>query len=57
MVVMHEGALGPDEQDQLNCYTAFGGPLAPKEPGDPTLKPEERAKSEAFWREHALAAE
>jgi hypothetical protein len=37
-------------------YTAFGGPAAPKEPGDPTL--EELADlftSRAFWRIHALS--
>ena len=34
-------------------YTAFGGPTAPQEPGDPGCKdPEESA---TFWREHALA--
>jgi hypothetical protein len=35
--------------------TAFGGPLAPKEPGDPSLKPGEKAESEAFWSQHALS--
>ena len=34
--------------------TAFGGPLAPKEPNDPTLRDEEREESEAFWSQHAL---
>ncbi len=34
-------------------YTAFGGPLAPQEPGDPACKDAEA--SAAFWREHALA--
>jgi hypothetical protein len=34
-------------------YTAFGGPLAPQEPGDPACK--DPAASTAFWREHALA--
>lgn len=34
-------------------YTAFGGPLAPQEPGDPDCK--DLATSVAFWREHALA--
>ena len=45
------------EHDGNPCvlFTAFGGPLAPKEPGDPTLKPEEREASEKFWKEHALA--
>lgn len=34
--------------------TAFGGPLAPKEPDDPTLRDEEREESKRFWSEHAL---
>lgn len=34
-------------------YTAFGGPPAPQEPGDPSCK--DLAPSEAFWRAHALA--
>ena len=42
---------GPDV-----IYTAYGGPCAPREPGDPTLSESERAESKAFWRVHALAA-
>lgn len=34
-------------------YTAFGGPAAPQEPGDPGCK--DPAASAAFWQEHALA--
>lgn len=34
-------------------YTAFGGPAAPQEPGDPGCK--DLAASTTFWREHALA--
>jgi hypothetical protein len=34
-------------------YTAFGGPLAPQEPGDPGCK--DPVASTTFWREHALA--
>ena len=34
-------------------YTAYGGPQAPQEPGDPNCKDPE--KSAAFWREHGLA--
>jgi hypothetical protein len=34
-------------------YTAFGGPLAPQEPGDPGCK--DPVASANFWREHALA--
>jgi hypothetical protein len=36
-------------------YTAFGGPLAPRELGDPSLPEGERAAAAAFWSEHALA--
>lgn len=41
----------------LTCvlFTAYGGPLAPKEPGDPSLPEAERAASVEFWRVHALA--
>lgn len=38
-------------------YTAFGGPLTPKEPGDPTLGETQRAESEAFWKDHALSVQ
>jgi hypothetical protein len=34
-------------------YTAYGGPVAPQEPGDPGCKDVET--SAAFWRQHALA--
>jgi hypothetical protein len=34
-------------------YTAFGGPLAPQESGDPGCKDVEASR--AFWKEHALA--
>jgi hypothetical protein len=34
-------------------YTAFGGPSAPQEPGDPGCK--DPTASAAFWRAHALA--
>ena len=48
---------GPHEAESCVLYTAFGGPLSPKEPGDPTLKPEEKDAAKAFWREHALSVE
>lgn len=35
-------------------YTAFGGPAAPQEPGDPGCKDVDAAKK--FWADHALAA-
>jgi hypothetical protein len=34
-------------------YTAFGGPAAPQEPGDPSCK--DPVASADFWRDHALA--
>ncbi len=48
------GPMGPGE----NCvlYTAYGGPAAPREPGDLTLPDWDAVQaSRAFWAEHALA--
>jgi len=44
---------GPHEGHPCVLYTAYGGPQAPQEPGDPSCKDPEA--SAAFWREHALA--
>lgn len=43
--------------DGLPCvlFTAFGGPLAPKEANDPTLTDDDREASVKFWAVHALA--
>lgn len=48
---------GPHEGNPCVLYTAFGGPLAPQEPGDPGIadNPEKLAVSRAFWAEHALS--
>jgi hypothetical protein len=46
---------GPSGEDSCVLYTAYGGPAAPREPFDPNLSPEEKAESEAFWRDHALS--
>lgn len=46
---------GPSGGHACVLYTAHGGPLAPKEPDDPTLTDAERPESIAFWAEHALA--
>lgn len=46
---------GPHDGEACVLYTAFGGPKTPKEQYDPTLREDERAESEAFWAEHALA--
>ena len=46
---------GPNGDDACVLYTAFGGPLAPKEPGDPTLEGKALEESTAFWAVHALS--
>jgi hypothetical protein len=47
---------GPHDGHACVLYTAFGGPLAPKEPKDQTIKNEqEQSESNAFWAQHALA--
>lgn len=38
-------------------FTAYGGPLAPQEVGDPFLATGDLPVSERFWSEHALSAE
>jgi hypothetical protein len=45
--------IGPDGM----LYTAFGGPPAEREPGDPSLAddPDAKRAAEAFWKVHALA--
>lgn len=48
------GNEGPEGGQRID--TAFGGPLAPREQGDPDLvDPAEQAASAAFWAEHALS--
>lgn len=46
---------GPHEGLDCVLFTVYGGPCAPKEPTDPSLKDEEIEASEAFWSEHALS--
>jgi hypothetical protein len=46
---------GPHEDLACVLYTAFGGPLTPKEPGDLTLEIEKIQESRDFWTKHALA--
>lgn len=48
---------GPHNGESCVLYTAFGGPLTPKEPTDPTLTEDERAESQTFWAQHALSRE
>jgi len=46
---------GPGEGKECVLYTAFGGPLAPKEPFDSSLDDNGKEESSAFWSVHALA--
>jgi hypothetical protein len=49
-------ALGEDGVPFL--ITAYGGPLAPREPGDPDIGSwDELVKSREFWSTHALSKE
>lgn len=45
---------GPHGDESCVLYTAFGGPVALQEPGDPGCKDVEA--SEQFWAVHALSA-
>jgi hypothetical protein len=44
---------GPHQDEPCVLYTAYGGPSAPQEPGDPGCR--DKTASEAFWAVHALA--
>jgi hypothetical protein len=47
---------GPWGDKPCVLWTAFGGPAAPREPGDPALSSwEEVVESCLFWAEHALS--
>jgi hypothetical protein len=47
---------GPHGEDSCVLYTAFGGALTEREPGDPDIKSlEDLEKSRKCWAEHALA--
>jgi hypothetical protein len=52
----HEGCPMCDHNGKIKhaciLFTAFGGPLTPQEPGDPSCKDLEA--STKFWSEHAL---
>lgn len=45
---------GPHGEDNCVLYTAFGGPVALQEPGDPGCK--DVAASTEFWSQHAISA-
>lgn len=49
---------GPHGDRPCVLYTAYGGPLAPREPGDPAIASwDELEASRRFWSEHALVAD
>ena len=51
---------GPHDGHPCVLYTAYGGPIAPREPWDPALTDTlgiDLAASLTFWREHALSKE
>lgn len=48
---------GPSGDEPCVLYTCYGGPLAPREPGDTSLNDEQRAESVAFWMQHALSVD
>lgn len=46
---------GPHNGDSCVLYTAYGGPLAPRSPGDPDIQSwDELLESREFWAQHAL---
>ncbi len=43
---------------EATIFTAYGGPLALREPGDASMTTDgERAESKSFWAVHALASD
>ena len=54
------GNLGPSGVDdpETAVFTCYGGPLAEREPGDPSLEPgsPEHQAAVKFWAAHALAS-
>lgn len=46
---------GPHEGEPCVLYTAYGGPAAPREPGDTSIESwEDIVSSREFWKTHAL---
>lgn len=41
--------------ESRTVFTVYGGPEAPREPGDPSMSPEQEAEARAFWAQHALS--
>lgn len=61
-VTVIAGPAGKDDglSEDYPCvlYTAYAGPQAPREPGDPSIGTwEELVASRAFWAQHALIVE
>lgn len=50
---------GPSGDVPSILYTAFGGPVAPREPGDPDCQSDHiiHHASVQFWKRHAIAVE
>lgn len=50
---------GPTDDEACVLYTAFGGPVSPREPFDVSLKDDVSALAESrkFWSTHALSGE
>lgn len=49
---------GPGKDGPCVLYTAYGGPLAPREPGDTSIPSwEEVLEARDFWRVHALSVD
>jgi hypothetical protein len=49
--------IGEMGSKDVHIYTAYGGPPAMREPGDPSMSNDEQGflEAAAFWKEHALA--
>lgn len=48
--------IGMADGDDIEVFTAYGGPAAEREPGDPSMSSAEQAKAVSFWKKHALAS-
>ena len=49
-------AIGIVGEEEINLFTVYGGPAAPRNPEDPSIETDaEREESRKFWSEHALA--
>lgn len=49
--------IGTRADGHVRVFTAYGGPLAPREATDPTLPAEAAEQSIQFWAKHALSRE